>query len=110
MKIGRALRIVILFVIIGFALAWWMRRDRDAAVSNHKAPAPVAALDDESAAYAIPGELVVDFRDDESADKIAALGKRLGVTFRAASSYTPVDEVYTVDTGDAEHVLAALRA
>src|SRR5438094_981746 len=106
MKFGRALRIVILFALIGFAFAWWMRRDREAALSNHPNPVPVATLDDESAAYAIPGELVVDFRDDESADKIAALGKRLGVRFRAASSYTPTNEVYTVDTGDAEHVLA----
>ena len=37
--------------------------------------------------------LVVDFRDDESHDTIAALGKQLGVTFTPASStYVDVDE------------------
>ena len=62
----------------------------------------MATLDDESAAEAVPGELVVDFRDDESRDQVAALGRQLGVTFRPASSLVDTDEIYTVDSGDTE--------
>jgi len=110
-KKNRALRIILLFAILGFALAWWLRRGREEAVSNHQNPAPIAALDDEGALYAIPGELVVDFRDDEPHERIAALGKKLGVTFRpASSSFYDTDEIYTVDTGDGERVLRQLRA
>jgi serine protease len=110
-KKNRALRIILLFALIGFALAWWIRRDREQALSNHQDVAPVAALDDEAASYAIPGELVVDFRDDEPHDRIAALGQKLGVTFTpASSSFYDTDEIYTVDTGDSERLLAELRA
>ena len=110
MKKNRPLRIIALFAILGLALSFWLRRDREEAGSNHTMPPPVTALDDEGASYAIPGELVVDFRDDESHTKIADLGKRLGVTFWPASSYVDEDEIYLVDTGDTEKVLAELRA
>lgn len=110
MKKNRPLRIILLFALVGLALAWWLRRDREQAVSNHATPPPVTALDDEAASYAIPGELVVDFRDDESHAKLAELGKKLGVTFRPASSYVDQDEIYLVDTGDTAEVLAELRA
>jgi serine protease len=109
-KNPRPLRTFILFILVALAIAWWVRRDRDKQLATHQEPAPVATLDDESAAQAIPGELVVDFRDDESPSKVAELGKKLGVTFKPASSYVSTDEMYTVDTGDAEHVLAELRA
>ena len=108
-KNGRALRIILLFAVLGFVLAWGLQRREPA--SSHRDATPVAALDDESAAYAIPGELVVDFRDDEPHDRIAALGRRLGVTFTPASrSEVDTDEIYTVVSGDAARVLAELRA
>jgi serine protease len=78
------------------------------APSNHTEPAAVTVAPSD----AVPGELVVDFRDDESHDQIAALGRKLGVTFRPASSFVDVDEVYTVDTpdpADSERLLAQLR-
>jgi serine protease len=109
-KKNRALRIILLFALVGIALAWWLRREREQSLATHEDPTPIATLDDEGEANAIPGELVVDFRDDETPERIATLGRKLGVSFRPASSYTPTDEVYTVDTGDAEHVLTALRA
>src|SRR6478672_11367261 len=110
MKNGRLVRVILLFVLAVAAILWW-KRDNNQAVSTHQDPTPVAQLDDEAAAYAIPGELVVDFRDDEPHDAIAALGKKLGVTFTPASQEeVDADEIYTVDTGDAEHVLAELRA
>jgi serine protease len=109
-KKNRALRTILLFLLVAAAI-WFWKRDHQQTVSNHQEPAPVASLDDEAAAYAVPGELVVDFRDDEPHDKIAALGKKLGVTFTPASpSEVDVDEIYTVDTGDADRVLAELRA
>jgi len=109
-KKNRLLRVILMFVLAVVAL-WYWRRDNEKTVSTHEDPAPIATLDDEAAAYAVPGELVVDFRDDESHDKIAALGKKLGVTFTPASpSEVDVDEIYTVDTGEAAKVLAELRA
>jgi serine protease len=110
-KKNRALRIILLFALIGFAVAWYLKRGRDNVTSNHQTPAPIAALDDEGSFFAIPGELVVDFRDDESHEKIAQLGQALGVRFRPASrSFYDVDEIYTVDAPDAARVLALLRA
>jgi serine protease len=109
-KNPRPLRTLILFILLALAIAWWVRRDRQQLISNHDQPAPLATLDDEAAADVVPGELVVDFRDDESHARIAELGKKLGVTFQPASSYVDTDEIYTVDTGDSEHVLAELRA
>ena len=59
----------------------------------------------------MPGELVVDFRDDESHERIAQLGKQLGVTFTpAAKSEVDADEIYTVETRDPAGLLATLRA
>jgi serine protease len=109
-KNPRPLRTLILFIILALAIAWWVRRDRQQVISNHNQAAPLATLDDEATADVIPGELVVDFRDDEPKARIAELGRQLGVSFKPASSYVDHDEVYTVDTGDAEHVLAALHA
>jgi serine protease len=110
LKKNRALRTIAAVALIAVAIGWWIRRDREQWLDQHEAPAPVATLDDEGAVNAIPGELVVDFRDDDSPERIAALGHKLGVVFHPASSYTPIDEVYTVESGDAESLLAALRA
>jgi serine protease len=107
-KKSRAVRILLIFAILGFALAWWFSRNREEA-TTHQEPAPLATLDDVSSDDYVPGELVVDFRDDEPADRIAALAKQLGVHFSAVSDETAVDKIYTVDTGDAG-VLAALRS
>jgi serine protease len=108
----RALRILLTLALVGFAVAWLYQRGREATVGadTHEDVAPVAALDDDSYAEAIPGELVVEFKDGESRAQIDALGRKLGVEFVPASAYSDVDEVYTVDTLDAEHVLAELRA
>jgi serine protease len=91
------------------ALAWWFQRGREQAVSNHEAAPLATALDDDEAADAIPGELVVDFRAHETREQVAALGNRLGVTFVPASPFADEDEVYTVDSGDPERLLATLR-
>ena len=110
MKKNRLVRVILLFVLAVAAILWW-KRDNQQAVSNKDEPTPVAQLDDEAAAYAIPGELVVDFRDDEPHDAIAALGKKLGVTFTPASrTEVDADEIYTVDTGNGAALLAELRA
>jgi serine protease len=111
-KRKRALRILITFALVGFAAAWLYSRGREATsyVDTHEDAQPIATLDDDSYAETIPGELVVEFKSGESREQIAALGQKLGVQFDPASSYADVDEVYTVDTTDAEHVLAELRA
>src|SRR5581483_9975485 len=103
-KRKRALRIVVTFALVGFAAAWLYSRGREATDNSnaHEDATPVATLDDDNAADVIPGELVVEFKDGESRDQIAALGAKLGVTFEPASSYADRDEVYTVDTGDVE--------
>jgi serine protease len=111
----RALRIIVMFAIIGFAAAWLYSRWRGETVSND--PAATAwngDLTDEDLALdaydsALP-ELVVDFKDDEPHDQIAKLGDQLGVHFKPASAQFDVDEIYTVDTANAASVLAALRA
>lgn len=112
LKKTRTTRLVVILLLLGLALVWRSRRGRDQALlANHDEPAPVATLDDEGRANAIPGELVVDFRDDEPHERIAALGKQLGVTFTpAAKSEVDADEIYTVETGDAANLLATLRA
>ena len=110
MKKNRLLRTILMFVLAVVAI-WYWRRDNNQAVSTHEDPTPVAALDDEAAAYAVPGELVVDFRDDEPHDRIAALGQKLGVTFTPASKEeVDADEIYTVESGDSTALLAKLRA
>jgi serine protease len=109
-KKNRLLRVLLMF-LLAVAAIWYWRRDNEKSVSTHEDPAPITALDDEAAAYAIPGELVVDFRDDEPHDRIAALGAKLGVTFTPASpTEVDVDEIYTVDSGNATALLAELRA
>jgi serine protease len=109
-KKRRALRIVVTFALLGFAIAWLYSRGREATtpLRDYDEPAPIATLDEE--ADVVPGELVVDFRDDKSHDEIAALGRSLGVTFRAASSQVDVDEIYTFESGQPAELLASLRA
>jgi serine protease len=107
-KKSRAVRILLVFALLGFALAWWVTRNRDS-VTTHDEPAPLATLDDVSSDEYVADELVVDFRDDEPADRIEALAKQYGVHFQAVSDETAVDKIFTVDTGDAG-ILAALRA
>jgi serine protease len=108
-KKSRALRIIIVFGLLGAALAWWYMRNHKKAIDQ--TAVPELALDDtsEEAEALAGGRVVVDFRDDQSHEKIAELGKRLGVKFRPASSQYDVDEIYTVDTADPGRVLAALR-
>ena len=111
MKKNRLLRVILMFVFAVVALWYWRRDNSKTLVSTHREPAPIASLDDEAAAYAIPGELVVDFRDDEPHERIAALGRKLGVTFTPASrEEVDVNEIYTVDSGNSEQLLAELRA
>jgi serine protease len=108
-KKNRLLRVVLMFVLAVVAL-WYWRRDNQQMTSNHPDPAPITALDAQSAAYAVPGELVVDFRDDEPHDRIASLGRTLGVTFTPASKEeVDVDEIYTVDSANPTQLLATLR-
>src|SRR4051812_42080929 len=107
-KKSRAVRILLVFAILGFALAWWVSRNRGES-TTHQEPAPLATLDDVSSDQFVSDELVVDFRDDEPAERIAALAAQLGVHFKAVSDETAVDKIYTVDTGDAG-ILAALRS
>jgi serine protease len=105
------LRILVTFALLGFAIAWLYSRGRETTeVSTHEEAAPVATLDDESALEALPGEVVVDFRDDESRSQIDNLGRQLGVVFQPASSMVDTDEIYTVETGDPAALLQALRA
>src|SRR6478735_5783323 len=89
-------------------VALWYFRGRQAAESTHEEPVPLATLDGVAADEVVTNELVVDFRDDEPADRIAALQKQLGVQFTAQPN-ADADKIYTVDTDDAG-VLAALRA
>jgi len=96
------------FAVLGFALAWWISRSRETA-STHEEPAPLASLDDVSSDSFVSDELVVDFRDDEPAERISQLGTQLGIHFRPISDETAVDKIYTADTGDPA-ILAALRA
>jgi hypothetical protein len=97
--------------LVGAGLGLVYRRGHEATSlsTTHEPPATLATLGDDTD-DAIPDELVVDFRDDESHERIAELGRRLGVSFAPASSYVDVDEIYTVATGDPERLLAALRA
>jgi serine protease len=105
----RAVRILVTFAMLGFALAWLFARGRETALTTHEEPTPVATLDEETAAETVVGELVVDFRDDEPHEQIAQLGRQLGVEFHPASSQVDVDEIYTVETGEPEQLLATLR-
>jgi hypothetical protein len=58
----------------------------------------------------ITGEIVVDFKDNTSPEKIDALGKKLGVEFKPASSYSSVDKMYVAEGVENEdEVLDELR-
>jgi serine protease len=51
----------------------------------------------------LTGEIVVDFADDVSVEKIEELGKKYGVVFHPESSYSSVDKLYVGDySGDDE--------
>ncbi len=52
----------------------------------------------------------VDFRDDMSPAAVAALGEKLNVEFKPASSQVGVDEIYEGFTFDGENALRALEA
>jgi serine protease len=101
----RALKIVLTFMLIGFALAWLFSRGREAAQPE---VATVAPSSEDALLYG--DEIVVDFKDDEPHDRIAALGEKLGVQFVPNSSHFDVDEIYTARTSNPAAVLAALRA
>ena len=59
----------------------------------------------------IAGEIVVDFKDDVSPEYIEALGKKLGVEFKPASSYSSVDKLYVVEGVENEdEVIDELRS
>jgi serine protease len=90
---------------VAFAIFWL--RGRLASAPSQTAATPVATVE---VGEAIPGEVVVDFRDDEPHDQIVALGQKLGVHFAPASSLVDVDEIYTVETGDPERLIEVLRA
>jgi serine protease len=108
-KKSHALRTLATLGAVTLACVWLHQRGHEATVpaQTHDEAAAADATDDPDV---VPDELVVDFRDDEPHDRIAALGRELGVTFTPASSYYDADEVYTVDTPDVARVLAALRA
>jgi len=102
----RALRILILFALIGFAAAWLWSKTR-----GETAAEPTFATNLDPYDSALPaGGLVVDFRDDESHARVAELAKQLGVTFKPASALYDVDEIYTFESSNPIGVLAALRA
>jgi serine protease len=91
---------------------WLQQRGEQATHDQptHENPALVTAVGDDDVDDVIPGEVVVDFRDDESHAKIAELGRTLGVTFTPASDYVDSDEIYTVESGDPAALVAQLRA
>src|SRR4051812_30227979 len=93
-----------LLTLVIFAAALWPRHP---GVSTHAAPQLMATLGEVGRAVT---ELVVDFRDDEPHDRIAALGRTYGVEFRPASAFYDATEVYTVHAADPEKLLRALRA
>ena len=79
------------------------------AIATTRSDAAAHAGVDEDADNYIAGEVVVDFRDDESHSRIAELGRKLGVTFTPASDYVDTDEIYTAESGDPAALIAALR-
>jgi serine protease len=97
--------------LVAGAALWLQSWGHDAThpATTHEEPAQ-AVLDAENADDYVPGEVVVDFRDDESHQRIAELGKQLGVTFTPASDYYDTDEIYTAESGDPAALIAALRA
>jgi serine protease len=100
----------VVLALVG-ACAWLLQRGRAATevAPTHDAAAPVTHLGDEDVDDAVLDELVVEFHDGESHEQIARLGDKLGLRFVPGSQYADADEIYTVETGDPEHVLAELR-
>jgi serine protease len=103
---NRALSLLIGGMVVCGA-GWLIEGGSGALIGTHEAPPLTTVLP--PGTDAVPNELVVDFRDDEPHERIAELGKRLGVSFHPASSQVDVDEIYTVDTDAPDVVLAALR-
>jgi serine protease len=105
-------RKVALVAVVAAAGLWLQARGRDAThpASNHVMEAPEANLDAADPEDYLAGQVVVDFRDDESHARIAELGKKLGVLFTPASDYYDTDEIYTTETGDPAALIATLRA
>ncbi len=73
---------------------------------DHPLAAAVSTVDD---AEAVPHRLAVEFRAGETAAEVAALGQKLHVVFAPASSFSGVDEIYTVDSEDPGALLGELR-
>jgi serine protease len=98
--------------VVGAGVLWLQERGREATheESTHSNPPLVDTLSDDEADDVVLGEVVVDFRDDESHAKIVELGKQLGVVFSPASDYVDTDEIYTAETGDPAGLIKALRA
>jgi serine protease len=109
--VNTKLRALVVLALAGLAAIWLYQRGRAASepTSTHETPPPLTTLGDQ-VDEAVVGQLVVDFRDDEPHARIDALGRRLGVVFEPASRFVDADEIYTVETGDPERLLAALRS
>jgi len=107
-KKSRNLYLVVLALIaVGI---WWFLKNRAASPSVADNRAEVTSPEDSSPPNR---RVVVDFIDNEDHRRIAALGRKLGVTFAPSSSQFDVDEIYLADAGDetaAAKLLAILRA
>jgi serine protease len=106
------LRKLSIVALVGAGVLWLQQRGRDAThdESTHPNAPLVDSVSDADADEVVLGEVVVDFRDDESHAKIAELGKQLGVVFSPASDYVDTDEIYTAETGDPAALIQTLRA
>jgi serine protease len=109
-KTTKALKLALLCLLIGILLGAYLRGRLG---RRPAAAAPYADLAaDFEARAALPGQVVVDFADDVDDAYVDALGRRLGIAFRAESDYSRVDRLYvgSVDPAREAADLAALRA
>ncbi len=98
-------------ILIAVALFGWLTRFgyQSTHVENaHRLALAIDTLASEDAA--ISHQLVVEFRDGESATQRLALAHKFGVEFTAESKFSDVDEIFVVHSDDPERLLAGLRA
>jgi serine protease len=92
------LKVIVVLLLIGAGVAWWMTRDKggdeEDAASLKETPAYADLSDEFNDTSAQAGDIVVDFADDVDQEYVDALGAKLGITFTPESDNVKTDRIY----------------
>jgi len=106
--VKRKSRVVLWLLVIALCVLffWWLGRTPGPSVRKAREPASYASVSG-GHPEVVPRTLLVDFRDRADAAALAALQRRVGLTF-ALSPYAPGENIYRATARNEEEAAAAL--